>query len=137
MPFVQIYYREGLLNKEELKRGSNCIHYSLIEHFNIPEDDYFHMCLPYPSNHFFYDPDYLLEGDNKRSDKIMHISITCASGRTINQKRKLYHSIGEAIHQHLNISKADIFITLNESSVENWSFGQGIAQMIKMTEGRE
>ncbi|KFN01642.1 tautomerase family protein [Bacillus clarus] len=137
MPFVHVYYREGLLNKEELKKVSNSIHHSLIEHFKIPEDDYFHMCLPYPSNQFFYDPYYLLEEEKKRSDKTIHISITCAPGRTINQKRNLYQSISEAFYHHLNISTTDIFITLNESSAENWSFGQGIAQMVNTKEEKE
>ena len=26
----------------------------------------------------------------------------------------------------------DIFITLNETAAENWSFGQGVAQLVKM-----
>jgi len=134
MPFVHVYYREDLLSKEDLKKVSNSIHHSLIEHFNVPEDDYFHMCLPYPSNQFFYDPDYLLEGEKKRSDKMIHISITCAPGRTINQKRNLYKSISEVFFHHLKISTTDIFITLNESPAENWSFGQGIAQMVNTKE---
>lgn len=137
MPFVNVYYPEGLLNKEEIKIISHTIHHSLIEQFKIPEDDYFHICLPYPSEQFFYDPSYLLEGGYKRSNKMIHISITCAPGRTINQKKNLYQSISKAIFNQLNISTADVFITLNESSVENWSFGQGIAQMVNTKEEKE
>lgn len=137
MPFVNVYYPEGLLNKEEIQIVSHTIHHSLIEQFKIPEDDYFHICLPYPSDQFFYDPNYLLEGGYKRSNKMIHISITCAPGRTINQKKNLYQSISKAINNQLNISPADIFITLNESSVENWSFGQGIAQMVNTKEEKE
>ncbi|MRB73523.1 tautomerase family protein, partial [Bacillus thuringiensis] len=50
MPFVSVYYPEGLSNKEELKKVSNSIHKSLIEHFEIPEKDYFQMFVPYPPN---------------------------------------------------------------------------------------
>ncbi|MEH7460447.1 tautomerase family protein [Bacillus sp. JJ1127] len=137
MPFVNVYYPESLSNKEELKKVSTSIHRSLIEHFEVPENDYFQMFFPYPSNQFFYDPYYLLEGDKKRTEKIMHVSITCGPGRTINQKKKLYQSISKTISDHLDISTADIFITLNETSAENWSFGQGVAQMVNMTEGKE
>ncbi|WP_242224074.1 tautomerase family protein [Bacillus cereus group sp. BfR-BA-01380] len=136
MPLVTVYYSEGQLNKEELKKVSNSIHHSLIEHFKIPVNDYFHMFLPYPSNQFFYDPYYLLEGAKKRTDKMIHVSITCAPGRTLHQKRKLYQSISEAFYSHLNISTTDIFITLHETSAENWSFGQGIMQMVTMKEER-
>lgn len=68
MPFVSVYYPEGLSNKEELKKVSNSIHKSLIEHFEIPEKDYFQMFVPYPPNQFFYDPYYLLE-EEKREQK--------------------------------------------------------------------
>ncbi|PEV51535.1 tautomerase family protein [Bacillus thuringiensis] len=137
MPFVNVYYPEGLSNKEELKKVSNSIHHSLIEHFKIPENDYFQMFFPYPSNQFFYDPYYLLEGENKRTENIMHVSITCGPGRTINQKKRLYQSISKAVSNHLNISTTDIFITLNETSAENWSFGQGVAQLANMREEKE
>ncbi|KEK24910.1 tautomerase family protein [Bacillus gaemokensis] len=137
MPFVTVYYPDGQLHREELKKVSNRIHHSLIEHFRIPENDYFHMFLPYPSHQFFYDPYYLLEGQKKRTDKMIHVSITCGPGRTIQQKRNLYRSISEAFYNHLNISTTDIFITLNETSAENWSFGQGIAQMVNMRGEKE
>ncbi|MDC2865811.1 tautomerase family protein [Bacillus sp. BP-3] len=137
MPFVNVYYPDGQLNKEELKKISNSIHHSLIEHFNIPENDYFQMFLSYPSNQFFYDPYYLLEGEKKRTDKMIHVSITCGSGRTINQKRDLYQSIAEAFYNRLNIPTTNIFITLNETSAENWSFGQGKVQMVTMKEEKE
>ncbi|HDR7761417.1 TPA: tautomerase family protein [Bacillus cereus] len=135
MPFVSVYYPEGLSNKEELKKVSNSIHKSLIEHFEIPENDYFQMFFPYPPNQFFYDPYYLLE-EKKRTENILHVSITCGPGRTINQKKRLYQSISRAISNHLNISTTDIFIILNETSAENWSFGQGVAQLVNMREGK-
>ncbi|MCU7392770.1 MULTISPECIES: tautomerase family protein [unclassified Bacillus (in: firmicutes)] len=136
MPFVSVYYPEGLSNKEELKKVSNSIHKSLIEHFEIPEKDYFQMFVPYPPNQFFYDPYYLLEEEKKRTENILHVSITCGPGRTINQKKRLYQSISRAISNHLNISTTDIFIILNETSAENWSFGQGVAQLVNMREGK-
>ncbi|KAB2393495.1 MULTISPECIES: tautomerase family protein [Bacillus cereus group] len=137
MPFVNVYYPEGQLNKEELKTVSNSIHHSLIEHFKVPENDYFQMFLTYPPNQFFYDPHYLLEGEKARTEKIMYVSITCGPGRTIHQKKSLYQSISKTISNHLNISTTDVFITLNETPAENWSFGQGVAQMVNMREGKE
>ncbi|OFD81390.1 hypothetical protein BWGOE8_18640 [Bacillus mycoides] len=53
MPFVNVYYPENTLNKEEFKKISECIHLSLIDHFNIPENDYFQMFLSYQPNQFF------------------------------------------------------------------------------------
>ena len=38
--FVNVYYHENILNEEELKKIGECIHLSLIKHFNIPENDF-------------------------------------------------------------------------------------------------
>lgn len=131
MPLVHVYYREGLLHQEEVKEVSACIHHALIEHFNIPENDYFHMYFPCPSHSFFYDPYYLLQDGAKRTDNMMHVSITCGPGRTVTQKKKLYEAISEACRRHVHISAADVFITLIETPAENWSFGQGRAQLVE------
>lgn len=134
MPFINVYYPEYLLNNNELKKVSNSIHQSLIEHFQIPEADYFQLFSPYSSNQFFYDSQYLLENGRKRTDKMIYISITCGEGRTIGQKKNLYQSIAQSLYDYSNISTNDIFITLNETAAENWSFGQGIAQMVNLKE---
>ncbi|MDO6847936.1 tautomerase family protein [Priestia megaterium] len=136
MPFVNVYYPEHQLNDKELKKVSNCIHQSLIQHFHIPKNDYFQLFLPYPPQHFFYDSQYLLENGGKRTDQMIYISITCGQGRTIQQKKKLYQSIAGELSTHLNISTNNIFITLNETPLENWSFGQGIAQMVNQKEAK-
>ncbi|HDR8183067.1 TPA: tautomerase family protein [Bacillus thuringiensis] len=132
MPFVNVYYPGNILNKEKLKKVSECIHLSLIDHFNIPENDYFQLFLPYSQNQFLYDPYYLLEHEEKRTVNIMYVSITCGPGRTIKQKRNLYQSISSKASECSGIKSADIFITLNETSAENWSFGQGLAQLVKV-----
>ena len=61
-------------------------------------------------------------------------SITCGQGRTIEQKKKLHQSIAEGLHTDLDLSTNNIFITVNETTLENWSFGQGIAQMVNQKE---
>lgn len=134
MPFINVYYQENQLNNKELKKVSNRIHQSLIQHFHIPEDDYFQLFLPYPPQHFFYDSQYLLENGEKRTDNMIYISITCGQGRTVEQKKKLYHSIAEGLYTDLDLSTNNIFITLNETPLENWSFGQGLAQMVNQKE---
>lgn len=45
-------------------------------------------------------------------------------------KKDLYNAIATTTATILHISSADVFITLHETSIENWSFGQGIAQML-------
>lgn len=125
MPIVNVYYQEDRLTEDELKSVSHSIHRSLMEQFNVPEKDYFHMFSPYTPGHFFYDRHYFIEGD-ERKDQMIYIAITCGPGRTVEQKKKLYQSIAEALYKQVNIPTTDVFITLNETPIEDWSFGQGL-----------
>ncbi|ETE91765.1 4-oxalocrotonate tautomerase, partial [Bacillus thuringiensis serovar aizawai str. Leapi01] len=61
-----------------------------------------------------------------------YVSITCGPGRTVQQKKDLYQSVSLKITEYSDVKTSDIFITLNETAAENWSFGQGIAQMVKI-----
>ncbi|MDD1370596.1 tautomerase family protein, partial [Bacillus sp. MHSD17] len=79
-----------------------------------------------------YNPYYLLERGEKRTENMMYVSITCGPGRTIKQKSDLYQSISSKVSECSGIKIADIFITLNEIAAENWSFGQGVAQLVKV-----
>lgn len=63
---------------------------------------------------------------------MIHVSITCGPGRTVQQKKGLYQSISFEVSECSNVKVTDIFITLHETAAENWSFGQGMAQLVKM-----
>lgn len=89
-------------------------------------------CFTLSTKSILYDPYYLLERGEKRTENMMYVSITCGPGRTIKQKRDLYQSISLRVSECSSIKSADIFITLNETAAENWSFGQGVAQLVKM-----
>jgi phenylpyruvate tautomerase PptA (4-oxalocrotonate tautomerase family) len=136
MPFVYVYYPKSQGEEKELQKVSEEIHKSLITYFNIPAEDYFQLFSPYDLGQFYYHSNYLLEHKAKRTDKMILISITCAPGRTVQQKTGLYQAIADAFNEHFNIPIENIFITLNETHRENWSFGQGKAQMISIKEER-
>ncbi|KYG29789.1 tautomerase family protein [Priestia endophytica] len=136
MPFVHVYYPKSQGEEKELKKVSEEIHKSLITYFNIPAEDYFQFFSPYDLGQFYYHSNYLLEHKAKRTDKMILISITCAPGRIVQQKIGLYQAIADAFNEHFNIPIENIFITLNETHRENWSFGQGKAQMISIKEER-
>jgi phenylpyruvate tautomerase PptA (4-oxalocrotonate tautomerase family) len=44
-------------------------------------------------------------------------------------KKALYRAIADRIAARTSISVNDVFIVLTEVAAENWSFGQGLAQM--------
>ncbi|MDT8715421.1 tautomerase family protein [Clostridium sp. 19966] len=129
MPFVRVNYNEEKYNKNALTLISKNILNSLIEDFNIPPKDYFQVFHSHKEEEIFYDSDYLINGT--RSDGILYIQITCGSGRTKEQKKSLYKNITDKLFINCKIPKENVFIMLIETELEDWSFGEGLAQMIK------
>ncbi|MDO3660518.1 tautomerase family protein [Bacillus sp. C28GYM-DRY-1] len=127
MPFVQIHLRAGR-SEAWLQKLSRTIHQSMTEEINVPVDDYFQVIRQYENNEFFYDPSYL---QIERTDELIYIHFTLKQSRTTEQKRALYRSIASRIHSELGVRQEDVFIMLAGNQDEDWSFGNGRAQMIE------
>lgn len=128
MPFVRVSYIEDRYNDEQLACISECIMVSLIENFHVPEDDCFQTFQAHRRGEFYYHPNYLLESD--RTEQLLYIQVICGSGRTTEQKKALYRFLSKRLENHCHIKTSNVFIVLVETSLENWSFGHGLAQMI-------
>lgn len=129
MPFVRVSYSEGKYNKRELSLISENILNSLIEEFNVPPKDYFQVFNSHKNEEIFYDKNYLIS--KNRTDGVLYIQITCGTGRTKEQKKALYRNIADKLFGNCKVPKENVFIMLIETELEDWSFGEGIAQMIK------
>jgi 4-oxalocrotonate tautomerase len=96
----------------------------MVKAIGIPEGDRFQVITEHGSD-LIYDPDYL---NIHRTDGIVMIQITLASGRTVEQKKALFKTIADLLHSEHGVRQEDVLINLVETSRENWSFGNGIAQ---------
>ncbi len=56
------------------------------------------------------------------------VQVTCAEGRTLEQKKALYAAIAQNFQQGAGVRAEDVIINLVETKRENWSFGSRIAQ---------
>ena len=125
MPFVRISLPKKL-SLETKNTISESIHQSLIAEFNIPEADYFHVIEELEPHQIKYPESYL---DISHSDEIIYVQITAGQGRTLEQKKKLYHQIATRISASTEILSNNIIIVLLENNgQENWSFGNGEIQ---------
>ncbi|MGG1652797.1 tautomerase family protein [Paenibacillus sp. NRS-1780] len=127
MPFVRVGYMEDQYTEKELPGISCSIMNALIEHFQVPAQDYFQVFHAHKQSGFYYSPDYL---DVLRTDKLLYIQITMGSGRTTEQKKSFYQRLSELLSTECKIRPEDVFVTLVEAELEDWSFGNGLAQMI-------
>jgi len=126
MPFVRIDLGQ-CPSEEELAVISRSIHQAMVDTIDVPEDDYFQVITRHGARELLYDRSYL---NVERSDGQIFIQITLKQGRTLAKKKALYAAIAERLQQSAGIRPQDVMIILTENTAENWSFGNGIAQMV-------
>ena len=126
MPFVRISLLEGKSTEYRQAIGDS-IHQALVQNFGIPELDRFQVIHEIARDNLIFPPHYM---DIPHTENIVYIDITCKEGRTVAMKQALFKAIAELIHQRTGLTQDDVFITLTENKGENWSFGQGIAQLV-------
>ena len=125
MPFVRISLPKKL-SLQTKNTISESIHQSLIEEFYIPKDDYFHVIEELENHQIKYPESYL---GISHTEEIIYVQITAGQGRTLEQKKKLYHQIATKISSSTTILINNIIIVLLENNgLENWSFGNGEIQ---------
>ena len=125
MPFVRISLPKKL-SLETKNSISEAVHHSLMQEFHIPKDDYFHVIEELEPHQIKYPERYL---EISHSEEIVHVQITAGQGRTLEQKRKLYHEIATRIAAATEIRINNVIIVLLENNgLENWSFGNGAIQ---------
>ncbi|MEK5029613.1 MULTISPECIES: tautomerase family protein [Paenibacillus] len=128
MPFVRVSYLENKYDAEQLPNISRDIMSALVEHFNVPEDDFFQVFHAHKASEFYYSPNYL---NIERTDGLLFIQITLKSGRSTEQKKSFYSKLAQQLSNTLHIRKEDVFVVLVDTEFEDWTFGNGIAQMIE------
>ncbi len=124
MPLTHIALRAG---KSARYRQAifDGLYEAMRETFNVPEHDQFMTVTEHEAASFRYDPSYL---GIERSGDLCLIQIAVSNTRTVEQKNALYRRIAELLSESPGIRPEDVFINLVEVPIENWSFGNGLAQ---------
>jgi phenylpyruvate tautomerase PptA (4-oxalocrotonate tautomerase family) len=124
MPLVRVSVDRSR-EPAEIKAISDGIYAALAEAVGVPKDDKFQIFTSHSEESLIYSKDYL---GIERTSGFLVIQIFFNSGRTLDQKRKLYKTLADKLSADPGIRKEDIFVNLVEVPKENWSFGNGIAQ---------
>jgi phenylpyruvate tautomerase PptA (4-oxalocrotonate tautomerase family) len=124
MPLVQISLREGKPAQYRRALGDS-IHRALVEVLAVPADDHFQLITEHKTENVVHDSHYL---GIERTDDVVFVRITLGLGRTLAQKRALYARIAALLAESPGLRPQDVFIVLVEIQLENWSFGNGVAQ---------
>ena len=128
MPLSRIFLRKGKspAYKQAVLDG---IYLAMRETFDVPENDRFMVVSEHEPEDFNYDASYL---GIARSDDLVIIQLTVSNTRPLAKKQALYRRIVERLSDKPGLRGEDVFINLVEVLPENWSFGHGIAQYVKL-----
>jgi phenylpyruvate tautomerase PptA (4-oxalocrotonate tautomerase family) len=127
MPFVRIDALRA--DRARLDALGRAVHEAMIHAIGIPADDLFQVLTSHDGaiGTITYDPGYL---GVHRDDNIVYVDITMRAGRTDGQKKALYAKIAELAGEYAGIEPRNVFVTIHENQLVDWSFGNGIAQYV-------
>jgi phenylpyruvate tautomerase PptA (4-oxalocrotonate tautomerase family) len=126
MPLVHIYLVEGK-SPEYLEGLGDGIHEALMQAWNIPELDRFQIIDEKKSAHFHINKEVF---GIKRSNDVVVVHIT-TSPRTKEMKLAFYEKLPSVLNQKIGIRPEDVFIILTATELEDWSLGNGKAQLLE------
>ena len=126
MPFVRISLRKGK-SRAYLRALSDSLHRALVEAFDVPPADRFQVIHQHEPEELVFDRDYLA---GPRSEDFVLIAITAGRVRSTAVKRRFYQRAVTLLGQAPGIRPEDVMIVITTTGADEWSFGNGIAQMI-------
>lgn len=126
MPLVRISLRAG--KPPAYRRAiADAVHRAMMETINVAPTSRFQIITEHAPEDLIYDPTHL---GIQRTDDVVFIQITLAAGRTPDQKRALYKRVAELLAESPGLRPQDVFINLIDAPRENWSLGNGEAQLL-------
>jgi len=126
VPFVHIFHSRDF-SQERVEHLGDAVHQALMDTFGVASDDLFQaFSARSAGSQLRITPAFL--GIRHSADAVF-VQITCAPGRTVEQKRALFAAIVSHAQAMAHVDPGDVIVNLVESSRENWSFGNGHAQL--------
>ncbi|HZY16923.1 MAG TPA: tautomerase family protein [Ramlibacter sp.] len=123
MPLVRIDIPAST-SQREAAALSEAVHQALVEVFDVPADDRFHVIARRAPGELVCTPAYL---GLTHGDRVAFVQITCSPGRSVGRKEALYARIAADVARDTEFRAEDVILNLVETARENWSFGAGIA----------
>ncbi|MET8042640.1 tautomerase family protein [Micromonospora sp. NPDC005215] len=126
MPITRIAIREG--KPETYKKALlDQIYEAMRETVQIKDGDRF-MAITEHDESAFAHGDFL---GIQRSADLVQIQIFWTSGKSSEAKMAMYRAIVERLGRDPGVRPEDVLISVVETGAENWSFGNGEAQLAK------
>ncbi|MBB4566451.1 tautomerase family protein [Rhizobium leucaenae] len=127
MPFTRISLLRGK-SPEYLQALSDNFHRAMVETFDVPPTDRFQEIHQLEPNELIFDRTYL---GGPRSDNYVFFQITIGKPRSTELKKAFYRRLVALLADAPGLRPEDVMINIVTTTREDWSFADGIAQMIE------
>jgi phenylpyruvate tautomerase PptA (4-oxalocrotonate tautomerase family) len=127
MPFTRISLLRGK-SPDYIAKLSDTFHRAMVETFDVPEADRFHIVHQCAPGELIFDRDYF---GGPRSDDYVLFDVTIGKPRNAEVKQAFYRRVVELLAESLDLRPADVMIVITTTQREDWSFSNGRAQMIE------
>ncbi|MEU5387141.1 tautomerase family protein [Kitasatospora cineracea] len=126
MPLVRIDLADS--RPADLRRAiADGVHDALVAVVGIPAGDRFQLLTVHPADELVFDADHL---GIRRLD-VVYVQITLVAGRPRPLKVELFRRIAANLAA-VGVRPEDVHVTLTENTVEDWSVGNGEAQLLAL-----
>jgi 4-oxalocrotonate tautomerase len=123
MPFVRLELPDTI-PAARAQRAAAAVHQALVDTMAVPADDRFQLITRHPPGALVCTPEFL---GVRHTANALFVQVTCAPGRTLQQKRAFYARTAADVADACEVSPSDVIVHLVETLRENWSFGGGVA----------
>lgn len=127
MPFTRISLLRGK-SPDYISKLSDTFHRAMVETFDVPAADRFHVVQQCAPGELIFDRDYF---GGPRSDDYVLFDVTIGKPRNAEVKQAFYRRAVELLAGTLDLPPADVMIVITTTEREDWSFSNGRAQMIE------
>jgi 4-oxalocrotonate tautomerase len=126
MPMTQIYLLSG--KPFSYRRAiADAVQKALTGAIEVPADERFQVIVELSREGIIFDAGYR---HIARSQDFMIVLITLKSGRSDALKQSLYQAIVRELALNPGVRSEDVMIVLRENGSADWSFGNGLAQLL-------
>lgn len=126
MPLVRISMKTGR-TVEQRRAIGDAVYEAMRETLNVPENDRFQIITEHSGEGLIYDPHFF---NIERTDEVLYIQVFLRKGRSVDMKQAFYRRTAELLSTHSQVRPEDVFISLMENDLADWSFGNGVAHYI-------
>ena len=127
MPLITINIAEGM-TEEAIDQLQKAIHACFMKAWGIPENGGFYMINEHKKSRMRINRS--MWGINRSEQSPLLLQIT-SSPRSKELKVELFRVLAEELEKQ-GIQKEDLFISIMPTQREDWSFGNGVAQLLQV-----